>query len=370
MPAGSTDWSGWIERLVARPDIQARITRTPLLRRFARREGAEIFDLIQGFVRSQVLFALVDLGILERLGRGPLTPRAIALSADLTEARAELILRAGVGIGVLKAARGGAFALSRKGAALSGVPGLTDMILHHRAFYADMADPAALLRGERDTNLAAFWPYVHGAGAAGDDETARRYSDLMARSQVLVAEDTLATVSLDGLGSLLDVGGGTGAFLTAVGARYRDLGLRLFDLPAVAPLARRSMAAAGFSDRFVAYAGSFRDDPLPTGADAISLVRVLYDHDDDTVRALLSRVRETLPPGGRLIISEPMSGGARPDPATDVYFAFYTLAMKTGRTRSQAEIVALCRDAGFVNVRAHKPFRSFITSVVEACTAD
>lgn len=370
MPAERSLGSGWIERLVARPDIQARIARTPVLKRFARREGAEIFDLIQGFVRSQVLFALVDLGVLERLGQGPLKPRAIAVSTGLPEARAELILRAGVAIGVLKSARGGAFALSRKGAALTGVPGLTDMILHHRAFYADMAEPAALLRGDVDTKLAAFWPYVHGAAAAGDEATARRYSDLMARSQVLVAEDTLATVSLDGVTSLLDVGGGTGAFLSAVGARYSDIELKLFDLPAVTPLAGRNMAAVGLSDRFVACAGSFRDDPLPRGADAISLVRVLYDHDDDTVRALLSRVHEALPAGGRLIISEPMSGGARPDPATDVYFAFYTLAMKTGRTRSQAEIAALCRDAGFVAVRAPQPFRSFVTSIVEARTPD
>jgi demethylspheroidene O-methyltransferase len=93
--------------------------------------------------------------------------------------------------------------------------------------------------------------------------------------------------------------------------------------------------------------GSFRDDPLPAGADAISLVRVLYDHADATVGALLAKVRQALPAGGRLIISEPMSGGARPDPATDVYFAVYTLAMGTGRTRSAVEIAALCSAAGF-----------------------
>ena len=43
----------------------------------------------------------------------------------------------------------------------------------------------------------------------------------MAESQALVAEDTLRMVSFDRVETLLDIGGGTGAFLTAVGGRAR-----------------------------------------------------------------------------------------------------------------------------------------------------
>ena len=46
----------------------------------------------------------------------------------------------------------------------------------------------------------------------------------MADSQALVAEDTLRLVDLSGIRRLMDVGGGTGAFLAAVGAAYPDLG--------------------------------------------------------------------------------------------------------------------------------------------------
>ena len=38
--------------------------------------------------------------------------------------------------------------------------------------------------------------------------------------------------------------------------------------------------------------------PCPTGADAISLVRVLYDHDDATVARLLAPVHAALPRAG------------------------------------------------------------------------
>ena len=193
---------------------------------------------------------------------------------------------------------------------------------------------------------------------------AATYSNLMAESQVLVAEDTLRLVDLSGVNRLLDVGGGTGAFLAAVGAAHPQMQLDLLDLPAV--LQRAATRLADLSTRVTLHPGSFRDDPLPLGADAISLIRVLYDHDDSTVLHLLAKAHEALPPGGRLIVSEPMSGGAQPDRITDVYFAIYTMAMQTGCTRSASEIAGFMADAGFVSISIQKGFRPYITSAVTA----
>jgi demethylspheroidene O-methyltransferase len=107
---------------------------------------------------------------------------------------------------------------------------------------------------------------------------------------------------------------------------------------------------------------------LPRGADTISLVRVLYDHSDDTVSLLLKRVHDALEPGGRLIVSEPMTGGDRPERPGDTYFAFYTMAMGTGRTRSAAEIARHLKDAGFRSVRPVRTRRPFVTGIVVAET--
>ncbi len=355
---------GWLNRLVAHPGFQEFANRIPVFRSFARRDGAEIFDIVQGFVRSQVLSALVTLGLLEKLVDGPASPEMLALGSGMTHERMTLLLKAGVGIDLLKLRRDGRFSLTRRGAALVGVPGLRQMILHHGAFYRDMGDPIALLKGEAETELAGFWPYVFGSDT--DPDVTRTYSDLMADSQSMVARDTLATVSLKGVRHLADVGGGSGAFLAAVAADYPEIELTLFDLPAVMPSATERLAHMGLSHRIALKGGSFREDALPSHADAISLVRVLYDHDDDSVAALIRKVYNALPAGGRLIISEPMSGGRTPDPITDVYFAFYTLAMRTGRTRSAEAIQAVCEQAGFSAVRAHRPKRSYVTSVVEA----
>lgn len=357
---------GWINRLIARPGFQSWASKFPLTRGFARRDGAVLFDVVQGFVQSQVLMALVEMDIFKRLRAGPMSPEVLGQALNVAPDRMEIALQAGAALNLLTRSRDGRFALARRGAALMGVPGLEAMIRHHKAFYRDLEDPVALLRGPDQTELSQFWPYVFGAASAEDPEVARTYSDLMAQSQKLVAEDTLRMTSFKGIATLLDVGGGTGAFLEAVGQTHRGFDLQLFDLPAVVPDAQARFDTAGLADRVTLHAGSFRDDALPKGADAISLIRVLYDHSDDTVRSLLHKVYAALPAGGRLIVSEPMGGGAKPDRSGDVYFAFYTMAMQTGRTRSPQQIEALCRDAGFESIQSPTPARPFVTRVLTA----
>ncbi|MBQ1204112.1 MAG: SAM-dependent methyltransferase, partial [Loktanella sp.] len=136
-------------------------------------------------------------------------------------------------------------------------------------------------------------------------------------------------------------------------------------LPAVVPAAQDRFAAAGMTDRVQIVPGSFRDQSLPQGADMISLIRVLYDHSDETVLHLLAAAYAALPPGGRILISEPMTGGAAPQRAGDAYFALYCMAMRTGRARSAQQIAALLARAGFSSMRTPRAARPFITSVVE-----
>ncbi len=355
---------GWLTRAFMNPRVHAAVARLPVLGRIAGSEGAAMFGLVGGFVNSQVLLALVELRVLEALADGPQEAAVLARPAGLAVDRMQILLQAGAALRLLRRRRDGRFALARRGAVLLGVPGLAGMIRHHAVFYRDLADPVALLRGQGETELARFWPYVFGAAGPIDPEVAATYSGLMTETQALVAADTLRLADLTGVRHLMDVGGGSGAFLSA--ALTAHLGLRgtVFDLPAVVPAARARLAGAGVADRAAIVPGSFRDGPLPQGADAISLVRVLYDHADATVAALLAAVRAALPPGGRIIVSEPMSGGDRPDAITDTYFALYTLAMGTGRTRSAARIGEMLAAAGFVRITPHPGPRPYITSVV------
>jgi demethylspheroidene O-methyltransferase len=157
------------------------------------------------------------------------------------------------------------------------------------------------------------------------------------------------------------VGGGDGSFLIAAGSRHKHLQLTLFDLPPVADRAAERFAALGLQMRARAVGGSFLNDPLPEGADVVSLVRVVHDHDDDAAMALLRAVHRALPEKGTVIVAEPMVGTPGAETVGDAYFGFYLLAMGRGKPRTPDQLQRMLRSAGFVQpqlVKTRQPLQS------------
>ena len=167
----------------------------------------------------------------------------------------------------------------------------------------------------------------------------------------MVTAEILAAYSFARHRRLLDVGGGDGTFATEVATRHRDLAVTIVDLPPVAELARNKLAARGFGDRVTAIDCNFLAQALPDGADIISLVRVLHDHDDDDATALLRAIWRALPAGGTILIAEPMSQTPGAEPVGDAYFGFYLLAMGSGRPRAPEEVAAMLKATGFARIQ-------------------
>lgn len=358
----------WRNRLLGDARFHRWAADFPLTRPIARRRARGLFDLVAGFVYAQTLAACVRLGLLKLLAQGPDTVTAIATGLAIPTVAAERLLKAADALGLAEHIGGGRYALGRQGAALLGNAGLLEMIDHHQHFYADLGDCAGLLRGGGGRGaLAAYWPYATSPAPrdAGQDSVAR-YSALMAATLPTVATDILHAYSISRHRRLLDVGGGEGAFLAYAGARAPKLDLMLFDLPAVTQRAYARLRQEGLIGRTKIVAGDFLTDATPSGADLITLIRILHDQDDAGAAILLRSVRAALPRDGTLLIAEPMSGGSAPDRVADVYFAFYFLAMGRGRIRSPAEIFDLLRAAGFSRMRRLKTRTPFLLGAIEA----
>ncbi len=344
----------WRDRLTASPEFRRQATRFPLTRPFARKRARQLFDLCAGFVYSQVLLACVRLRLFDLLHEsGPQDTTALARRLDMPEEGALRLLSAAASLDLLLLRDDGRWALGKLGAAMIGNPGIGAMVEHHALLYADLADPVAMLRRERGGNaLSGYWAYA-GADRPGALDPARTadYTALMAASQPMVAEEVIAAYGFAAHRCLLDVGGGSGAFLAAVARAAPQLRLMLFDLPAVAEQGRARFAAAGLAARATAHGGDFTQDPFPPGADLVSLVRVLHDHDDEVVRALLARLSAAMPAGARLLVAEPMAGTPGAEPVGEAYFGFYLLAMGRGRPRRPEEYAAMLQAAGFARPR-------------------
>jgi demethylspheroidene O-methyltransferase len=343
----------------------------PLTRPVAHRRTRALFDLCAGFVYSQVLFACVELRLFALLAEGPLPLPQLAARLGLPAEGAARLLAAATALKLVERRRGDRYGLGPLGAAIVNNGAITAMVEHHAMLYADLADPVALLRGERaDTALSRFWPYARESGrTALPADRIAAYSALMAASLPLIAGDILAAHPLKSYRCLLDVGGGEGVFATAAAKAVPHLRVIVFDLPAVAERARARFAAAGLSERASAVGGDFHLDPLPAEADVISLVRVTHDHGDAAALALLRKVRAALPSGGRLLLAEPMAGTAGAEPVGDAYFGFYLLAMGSGRPRTAEEYQTLLAAAGFARPRLVATRQPLLTRLIVADAA-
>jgi demethylspheroidene O-methyltransferase len=361
-------WRDLRNRLLASPRFQRWAVDFPLTRPVAHRRARALFDVTAGFVYSQILFACVRLQLFPLLALGPLPLSDLAGRLALSESAARRLLDAAATLGLVESRSGGRYGLGSQGAALLGNPGIAAMVEHHAMLYADLADPIALLRGERRrTDLGAYWSYAGSDQPAGlTQERIADYTRLMSTSQSLVADDILDAYSLQPHACLLDIGGGDGAFLSAVGARWPHLRLMLFDLPPVAVRAQERFQREGLCARAHAHGGDVMTDALPNGADIASLVRVVHDHDDEAALRILCAAHRALRPQGTLMLAEPMSGTRGAEPMGEAYFGFYLLAMGSGRPRTPVELEGLLNRAGFSRVRLVPTRRPLLTRLMIA----
>jgi SAM-dependent methyltransferase len=127
----------------------------------------------------------------------------------------------------------------------------------------------------------------------------------------LVLRTVLPAYDWGSLGSFVDVGGGTGAFLAGLLSRYKTLRGVLFDLDHVVAKAGGVLEKSRVVDRCSVVAGSFFDE-VPAGYDGYVLKTILHDWDDADALAILERVRAAMRPDSRLLVLEGL-----PEPGND-----------------------------------------------------
>lgn len=354
-------WQERLERWYAHPGLYRWSLRNPLTRWFTRRRTRQLFDLMAGFVHSQVLLACVRLDLFRTLHQAPANLSDLACRTGLAPAVLQRLLLSAVALGLLEQRSQARFGLGPLGVPLAQHEGIAQMIEHNHLLYQDMQDPLQFLSNAWSGGMAEYWPYAHESTvpepeAMPQDEVDKftRYSELMAASQGFVVQEILSSYGFDAHHCVLDVGAGRGRFVGDLAVHAPHLQFKMFDLPPVLALAHKGLQAKGLSERVALHPGSFLDDALPEGADLITLVRVAHDHPDAVVRQILQKAYAALPVGGVLLLAEPMAQPAqeagRPEASVDAYFHFYLLAMGAGRLRTPQELQNMMQEAGFTRV--------------------
>jgi O-methyltransferase domain len=92
-----------------------------------------------------------------------------------------------------------------------------------------------------------------------------------------------------------------------------------FDLPAVEPIARKTIAREGLSDRIQTAAGDFFRDPLPK-ADVITMGMILHDWNLEKKKHLIRAAYNALPQNGALIAVENIIDDERREMVPSTFF--------------------------------------------------
>lgn len=143
----------------------------------------------------------------------------------------------------------------------------------------------------------------------------------------------------ESVGTVVDVGGGTGALLAEVLRAQPKIHGTLVDLPRVMARSAEIFQAAGVADRVTTVGQSFFD-PLPRGGDVYMLKNVLGDWPDREATAILRRCAEAARPSGRVVVFSGVGPGDEASPE------LLMMVLVGGRGRTLDELREMAREAG------------------------
>jgi O-methyltransferase/methyltransferase family protein len=150
--------------------------------------------------------------------------------------------------------------------------------------------------------------------------------------------------------TLCDVGGATGQLCTTLAAQHEHLRFTSYDLPVVAPIAERAIAASGMAGRVSVVSGDFFDDPIPE-ADIITMGLILHDWNLDRKMRLINAAYEALPEGGAFVVIENLIDDARRENAFGLMMSLNMLIeFGDAFDFSGSDFAGWCREVGFREV--------------------
>jgi hypothetical protein len=295
--------------------------------------------------RFSAIKGLLDIGAFEQLAEGPLTVGELATRCGADAEILRRVLRCVAAAGLLRSARPHQYELTDACRAIMG-----GFAFGGFQFNADpemwraLGEITETLRSGKPPFLArhgSFYDYL-----ATQPATAAGFHALVTGNYAPAAEALAQAVDFAQFGTVVDVGGGHGGFITAILRAHPGVRGILADQGAALPGARAHLAANGLADRCEVVACDFFMDPLPPGAGGYLLAHIIHGWNDEQAIAILRAVRAAIPSDGQLFLVEMML----PDddsPHLGKDLDIRVLTTQPGRERTEAEYASLLTRAGF-----------------------
>jgi ubiquinone/menaquinone biosynthesis C-methylase UbiE len=310
--------------------------------------AARLQQLLFGSGITQAISVAAVLGLPDHIASGTVTPDGLAAATGTHEPSLRRLLLVLVGIGVVTIDGSDTVGLTAMGDLLrTDRPDSRHAQAVMRSTPGEWAAWGALLDSVRDGRSA--FSHANGIGffgyLDGHPEAAALFQAMMAGMTWAKSAGILQACRLPARGTVVDVGGGQGIFMSRALKAYPEMRGVVLDVPQAIDGARERLQKAGVLDRCRLVPGDFLEE-VPPGGDVYTLVSILHNWDDEHAEAILRTCRRAMRPDSRLIIAEWMlPPGSEPHPSR--FLDLQMLVLFGGRERTQEEFRDMLRRSGF-----------------------
>src|SRR5579884_3152314 len=265
-----------------------------------------IDELIGSYVRAQLVYVAAKLGLADLTYGRPRRVEDLAALVDVRPDALRRVLTLLVLLGVFERKENDSYQLAAGHEVL-----LSDhphsirsyVIVSGEVYYRAFAELLFSVKTGKPGCEAAFGQSFF-AYLNAHPETFAHFNTHMSRRMRRDAEAAIAVYDFAPYCHVVDIGGGTGLFLSLLLQRYTHMRATLFDLPTACEQARRYMLQAGVTERCEVVSGDFFLDDLPRGGDLYLLSLILHDWDDEHAVRILKSCRRAMSNTSRLVLVE------------------------------------------------------------------
>jgi len=294
-----------------------------------------IVRLLMGFISARAVYTAAKLGLVDQIDRAGSTEDELAARLDADRSGLVRLLHSLTGLGILRYGDQGRYFLTEVGETLraDSLQSIRDYAIYVHEFLYDLfrhlpdsvRDGKPIVEQELGASLFAYLQQHK-------DAAARFHAGLANRGRIETPA-ILAAYNFGDCHRVADLGGGNGAFLSAIVTAYPSVSGVLLDRAPAIDAARNGHG--GPLPRCELIEGDYFTE-VPTDIDLYIFKRVLFDHSNEEVIKILRNCRAAMKPNSRIVIIEGLAG-IRNEPDLAHLMDLTFLLVTTGRMRSREE---------------------------------
>jgi SAM-dependent methyltransferase len=303
-----------------------------------------IREFAASFQKSRILLSGFELDIFSNIAESGSTNYQISSDLKLDEHACERLLNALVSLGFLAKKNNHFFNTKESFTFLSkNSPDYLGGLLHLNHLWNTWSNLTQVVK----TGISAHPSEINTRG----EEWLFPFINAMHDRAKKQAMQQLENIDLTDVKSIIDIGGGSGAYSMEFISKKPEIEATVFDLPNVIPITKIFLDKKGFSDKIRTLAGDYTRDNLPIGFDLVFLSAIIHSNSLETNQELIKKCFTCLNKNGRIVIQDWIMNNDRTQPISGAIFAINMLVgTEAGDCFTEQEVTDILTDAGFENI--------------------